>query len=390
MRQRLMMFLCAGFLGAARLATAQNPLPPIAVPAGCGIVSGNAGLPSKEDLDQRYSGLMERFHKWKVRADAFNQKYGDHEFDADSQEAKDGVAEQAWLTQESRNYQDVVKAFNSQVESAKAGCQAKEQRNGNCEAAKRQADLDRRTIEKQLATNEMNQEERAEWEKLSGEAQKQAVLASLSFVVGSYAEDLEPVRDSVSELEKQAAFLAKKAEQSRKFSTRMKYVAQFQASMDELKPMTGKLVAKELAEKASDAEEVWYLARNTLQDQFRVAEKRDRGIRDALKDPGFKEAFSGDDLDTPGLDALSILAEKTLEETGNFAFKLTKYQHYAGPAVNAAVFVRDAWYSAFLSAASAERVLQQNDVAADFARSSAVLQQQYKRSIDAVRACRAP
>ncbi len=381
------MFLCAGFMVAAELAKAQNPLPPIAVPAGCGTVPGNANLPSKADMDQRYAALMERFHQWKVRADAFNQKYGDHEFDAGSQEAKDGVAEQAWLTQESRNYQNAVKAFNSQVESAKAACQAKDK---NCEAAKRQADLDRAAIERQLATNEMNQEERAEWEKLSGEAQKQAVLASLSFVVGSYAEDLEPLRDSVSKLDKQAAFLAKKAGQSRKFSTRMKYIAQLQAAVDELKPMTGKLLAKEVAEKASDAEEFWYLAQNTLQGEFRVAAKRDQRLRDALKESGFKEAFTGDDLDTPGLDALSILAEKTLEETGNFALKLTKYEHYTGPAVNAAVFVRDAWYSAFLSAASAERVLQQNSVAADFARSAAVLQKQYKRSIDALRACREP
>jgi hypothetical protein len=245
-------------------------------------------------------------------------------------------------------------------------------------------------IEKQLATNEMNQEELAEWTKLSGEAQKQAVLASISFVVGSYAEDLEPVRNSVSKLDKQAAFLAKKAGQSGKFSTRMKYVAQFQAAVDELKPMTGKLLAKGIAEKASDAEEVWYLARNVLQDEFRVAAKRDQGLRETLEDPGFKDAFSGNDLDTPGLDALSMLAEKALEETGNFAFKLTKYQHYAVPAVNAAIFVRDAWYSAFLSATSGERVLQQNDVAADFARSSAVLQQQHKRTIDMICACHAP
>lgn len=385
MRKTVRVFLYAGFLGFVQLAMAQSPSPPVAVPVGCG--RGDASLPAKDILDQQYAALMDRFHKWKARANVFNQKYGDHEFDADSQEAKDGAAEQAWLSQESRSYQNAVKAFNSQVEGMKAACQAK---NTNCEAAKRQADLDRAAIEKQLATNEMNQEELAEWTKLSGEAQKQAVLASISFVVGSYAEDLEPVRNSVSKLDKQAAFLAKKAGQSGKFSTRMKYVAQFQAAVDELKPVTEKLLAKGIAEKASDAEEVWYLARNVLQDEFRVAAKKDQGLRETLADPGFKDAFSGNDLDTPGLDALSILAEKALEETGNFAFKLTKYQHYAGPAVNAAIFVRDAWYSAFLSAASGERILQQNDVAADFARSSAVLQQQYKRTIDMVRECHAP
>lgn len=308
----------------------------------------------------------------------------------DTPEWKGCSEEQTELEAGKQRYIDAVNRFNDELARAISAQESMPQNNGDCQAAKRQADLDRTAIQRQLATNEMNQAERAEWEKLNGEAQKQAVLASVSFVVGAYAEDVEPVRDSVSKLDAQVAFLAKKAAKSRKFSTRMKYAAQFDAAAGELAPKIGTLLAKEIAEKASDAEEVWYLAHNTMQHEFRVAAKRNQDIRDALKDPEFKEAFSGDDLDTPGLDALSILAEKALEETGNFAFKLTKYEHYTGPAVNAAVFVRDAWYSARLSYESTERVKQQNDVAGDFARAAAVLQLQYKRSIDAVHACLAP
>jgi len=233
----------------------------------------------------------------------------------------------------------------------------------------------------------LNQEERQEWESLNGEAQKQAVIASATFVVGKYAEDLDQVRESVSKLDQQAAYLAKKAVQSKKYATRMKYIAQFDAAADELKPMIGKLLAKTLAQKASDAEEAFDLARNTLRHEFRVAAKKNQDVRDLVKDPKFKETFSGSDIETPGLDALSVLAEKALEETGNFTLKLTKYEHYTGPAVRAAVFARDAYYSALLSLLSTQRVLQQNDVAGEFASSLVFLQDHNKRSVDALRAC---
>jgi hypothetical protein len=111
MKQKLMMFLFAGFLGAARLAMAEAPQPPVAVPSGCGWDG-----PVKADLDRRHNTLMERFQKWKTRADAFNQKYAGREFDADSPEAKDGAAEQAWLSSESQNYQQAAKAFKAEVD----------------------------------------------------------------------------------------------------------------------------------------------------------------------------------------------------------------------------------------------------------------------------------
>ncbi|MBI2204702.1 MAG: hypothetical protein HYU41_12705 [Candidatus Rokubacteria bacterium] len=59
-----------------------------------------------------------------------------------------------------------------------------------------------------------------------------------------------------------------------------------------------------------------------------------------------------------------------------------------GPAIRAAVFVRDASYAATLSALSTARVLQQSDVAGDLARASGALQKQYQTTVDALRACR--
>ncbi len=116
MKHSLLMFLCVGFLSAAQLGRAQTPSPPVAVPSGCGVASDAASLSSKEVLDQRGATLMERLHKWKIRADAFNQKYAGREFDDDSQEAKDGATEQAWLTQEARDYQHAADAFKTDVD----------------------------------------------------------------------------------------------------------------------------------------------------------------------------------------------------------------------------------------------------------------------------------
>jgi hypothetical protein len=112
---KLWLFLCGGFLGAAQLATAQTPAPPVAVPPGCEVTSDKATLPLKKDLDQRHDALMKRFQQWKVRADTFNQKYGGQEFDAASQEAKDGAAEQAWLSQEAQDYVQASEPFKTDV-----------------------------------------------------------------------------------------------------------------------------------------------------------------------------------------------------------------------------------------------------------------------------------
>jgi hypothetical protein len=114
-RKKFLMFLCAGFLGVVQLATAQTPSPPVAVPPGCGAAADHATESLKKDLDQRYDALMKRFQQWKVRADAFNHKYAGREFDAASQDAKDGATEQAWLSQEAQDYGHASEAFKTDV-----------------------------------------------------------------------------------------------------------------------------------------------------------------------------------------------------------------------------------------------------------------------------------
>jgi hypothetical protein len=116
MRKKLLMFLCGGFLGVVQVATAQTPSPPVTVPSGCGAASDKATVPLKKDLDQRHDALVKRFQQWKLRADAFNQKYAGREFDADSQEAKDGAAVQALLSQEAQDYEHAAESFKTNVD----------------------------------------------------------------------------------------------------------------------------------------------------------------------------------------------------------------------------------------------------------------------------------
>jgi hypothetical protein len=115
MRKKLLM-LCAGFLSTVQMAMAQTPSPPVAIPSVCGAASSDATLSSKKNLDQRHDALLQRLQQWRTRADVFNQKYGAHEFDAGSQEAKDGADEQARLSQEAQDYEHAAQAFKTDVD----------------------------------------------------------------------------------------------------------------------------------------------------------------------------------------------------------------------------------------------------------------------------------
>jgi len=120
MRKKILVFLCAGFLGTSPLAVAQTPLAPVAVPSVCESAAGNPSDSLKKDLDRRHDALTKRFQQWKVRADNFNQKYTGREIDVDSQEAKDGAAEQARLSQEAQDYVHAAKAFRNDVDKLSA------------------------------------------------------------------------------------------------------------------------------------------------------------------------------------------------------------------------------------------------------------------------------
>ncbi len=116
MKNRFLMLFCVWFLSAAQLVMAQTPSSPVAVPSLCGAVSDNATLFSKKNLDQRHDALLQRLQQWRAQADTFNQKYGTREFDADSQEAKDGAAEQARLSQGAQDYVRAAETFKTDVD----------------------------------------------------------------------------------------------------------------------------------------------------------------------------------------------------------------------------------------------------------------------------------
>lgn len=258
----------------------------------------------------------------------------------------------------------------------------------DCQIAESQAEKDRAEIERNLRGLETGQEELAEWSKLNDEAQKGALEAALVFAMGTYAADAELVGKSVMKLENQATALAKKAARSRKYQPRMKYIAQLQSKLDQTKLKLTVAWAKSAVSTASDAEKAWSVARNTMRNEFRNASKENQAIRDVLQDPGFRDAFTGDDIDTPGLDVLATLTEQTLEDSGKMELGLRKYEKVMGPSIRAAVFVRDASYNALLSLLSTQRVLQQNDLAGNYAKAAGVLQARYKNTIDALRACK--
>jgi hypothetical protein len=100
-------------MGAMSLAKAQTP--PITVPAESQIVADDANLALKKDLDQRYQTLLQEFNKWNADATAFNGKYGGKNLDADTQEAKEGLAEQARVSQALQAYQSEADQFKNDV-----------------------------------------------------------------------------------------------------------------------------------------------------------------------------------------------------------------------------------------------------------------------------------
>lgn len=169
----------------------------------------------------------------------------------------------------------------------------------------------------------------------------------------------------------------------------MKYLAQLDTALDHLKPLKGALLEKTIVQAGLDADKTWDVARDTMQHEFRVAAKHNQDVRALLKNPKFREAFTGDDIDAPGLEVMTVLAEQAGEDAGKFLLGMGKYDRFTGPTVRAVTFVRDVAYSTTLSYLSTQRVLQQSELAGALVKSAGVLQQRYKESVDALRACRA-
>jgi hypothetical protein len=337
----------------------------------------------RQDLEGQRSSLLQRREALRASIGAHDAKCGT--VAENSPLVAECSSGQAALAAEIKRYQEALAEFTRLLGEKLA--HAKERRT-QCAAAGRQADMDRRQIEKLRDTTEASQQELADWSRLNEQAQKKALVAAAKFTLGEFTANIEGARSTVSKLERHAAFLAKKAEQSRKYKTRMKYAAQLEATLADLEPKQLGLMAQEIVKAGLTADKTWNLVRNTIHHEAGVARNRNAAVREMLRDPEFKEAFAGGDLDTPGLDVLASLTQTAGEELGKLELGLERYGKFTGPAIRAAVFVRDASYSALLSGLSTQRVLQQNDLAGDLARATASLQAQYKRSIDAVRASR--
>ena len=358
------------------------------------VVHGQVGQPAelsetlstqdRREAERQRAALVERGRVLRQKLAAFTQQCG-HVAETDSSSLAQCRSNQAELVAEIRQYNRDVDDFNQMVGAMASRWKEKF---AGCANAMAQRVKDRDAVERQIRSNELNQQELAEWSSLNAKAQKDAVLASVKYFVGEYAGNIDPVRGSVSKLERRAAEVAQKSVKSRKLATRTKYAAQLGAIVKELQPMQHSLYAKVAGQTLLDADKTWELARDTMRHEFRVAARQNQSIREMLQDPEFKKTFAGDDTDTPGDDVMGTLVDQAIEDAGKFLATAEEYDRLVGPTIRAGVFVRDVFYSDWLSAVSTARVVQASDLAGSFAKSSAVLQGQYKKSVDAVAACR--
>ncbi len=258
----------------------------------------------------------------------------------------------------------------------------------DCAAARERAEKVRAAVERIRQTAERNQEELADWAKMNDEAQKAALAAALRFAMASYAADLDKAQQAARKAEGHASELIKKYRNSRKQATRLKYLAQLRNAIAEATPVRATLISKQAIDAAKNADDAWTVARNTMKHEFRVAANHDGNIREILQDPAFREAFTGDPAEEPGMEVLSSLWDQAVEDGVEVLSSATRYEALAGSAVRAGIFVRDEAYAALESLLSTQRVVQDATAAGDLAKAAGVLQKQYKTAIDNLRECR--
>ncbi|MGA7710780.1 MAG: hypothetical protein WCA81_02685 [Rhizomicrobium sp.] len=264
----------------------------------------------------------------------------------------------------------------------------------DCDAVEQNAAQEKAAIEQLRDSNQRNQQELSDWTGMSRSAQKDALQAALEWAGAAYASDADSAAASVSKLEEHIAFLTKKNVVSKKQATRLRYLAELQQARTALTTKLGidrRLVvwSKKFADLAVSADDAWYVARPTMQAEFRVAAKRDAGIREQLKDKKFREVFSGDPSDSPAMETIETLSDQAIEDVSKALLTAEQFKNAAGPGVRAGIFVRDAWYSALESYFSKQRVEQDSEVAGKMARAIGTMQKQYQETIDAVKECRA-
>lgn len=182
-----------------------------------------------------------------------------------------------------------------------------------CTSVSFQVKQDLEAVEQQKSTNELIQKEKETWEKLNDKAQKEAVMAAIKFTLGEFAAEFSPVKESTSKLVSRLTDLTGKATKSQKYQERLNYLSKLRTAMNkfEIRP---KIIVNE----ALETDKAWNIARNTMKHEFRVARKHNENIRQMLEDSEFREAFTGDDLETPGLDVITALTNEAVEETAKF------------------------------------------------------------------------
>jgi len=257
----------------------------------------------------------------------------------------------------------------------------------DCATAKQRAEQLRASVEQLRQTAERNQEELADWTKMNDEAQKAALAAAVRFAMASYTADIDKVNRSTRKAERTAAELMKKYGNSRKQATRLKYLAQLRNALAEATRVRATLIVKRGVKATQDADQAWTVSRNTMKQEFRVAAKSDANIKEILQDSGFRDAFTGDPAEEPGMEVLTSLWDQAVEDSVKVLSTASRYEALAGSAVRAGVFVRDAAYAALESLLSTQRVIQDADAAGALAKAAGVWQKQYETAVNDLRRC---
>ena len=116
MRQRLLVLLCVGLLGAVSAARGQSaPTAPVDVPAESALAQNQDNLDLKHSLDLRHADLLQRFQNWNQQAQDYNTQYSNRDLDPNSSEYAAGQAMLSRLSSDLSSYNNDNAAFTADV-----------------------------------------------------------------------------------------------------------------------------------------------------------------------------------------------------------------------------------------------------------------------------------
>lgn len=339
----------------------------------------------------QYPELQQRRAQISSDRDQLKRRLSEHNKRCDAVELNSAMdsactSAQASLGEELQRHVAASNTFNAAVRALQYNKRDDETRN-RCEIAKRRAEAARTAVERIRSAAAANQQELSDWKKMNDEAQKAAIWAAVQFALERYTADIAQVGEATKKAEVKAAALMEQYAAAYKSGARQRYLALLRNAIAEATPLRISLFSKGMVETASDANQAWAVARNTMNHEFRVAMHHDERLKEVLQDPGFRDAFIGDPNAEPGMDVLTILWDQAVSDTAKALTTATRYESLAVPAVSAGIFVREEAYEALKSLLSTERVGQATSVAGDLAKASGILQREYQAIIDEVRMC---